>query len=86
MPTDTINGIPRRDLHVRPVWKRNLAWWAGGQLGSTKTALAVWRKVAAPIEASIIKATRGRVRLNIAVPIVVLTSVGARSGKACVAR
>jgi deazaflavin-dependent oxidoreductase (nitroreductase family) len=81
MPTDAINGIPLRDLHVRPVWKRNLAWWAGGQLGSTKAALAVWRKVAAPIEASIIKATRGRVRLNIAVPIVVLTSVGARSGK-----
>ena len=39
------------------------------------------RKVAAPIDAPIIKATRGRVRLNIAVPIVVLTCVGARSGK-----
>ena len=81
MPTDTINGIPRRDLQGRPVWKRNLAWFAGGQLGSTKTGLKVWRKVAAPIEAQIIKATRGRVRLNIGVPIVVLTCVGARSGK-----
>ena len=81
MPTDTINGIPRRALQGRPVWKRNLAWWAGGQLGSTKAGLKVWQKVAAPIEAPIIKATRGRVRLNIAVPIVVLTSVGARSGK-----
>ena len=27
------------------------------------------------------KATRGRIRLNVAVPIVVLTSIGARSGK-----
>jgi deazaflavin-dependent oxidoreductase (nitroreductase family) len=53
----------------------------GGQLGSTKLALAAWRKVAAPIEAPIMKATRGRLRLNIALPIVVLTSTGARSGE-----
>ena len=59
MVTDAINGIPRRDLIHRPVWKRNLAWLAGGQLGATKTGLKVWRKVAAPIEAQVINATRG---------------------------
>jgi deazaflavin-dependent oxidoreductase (nitroreductase family) len=81
MSSNTINGIPRVDLHARPLWKRNVAWWMGGQLGSTKSALALWRKFAAPIEAPIIKATRGRIRLNIALPIVVLTSIGARSGE-----
>jgi deazaflavin-dependent oxidoreductase (nitroreductase family) len=81
MPNNTINGIPRCDLQSRPVWKRNLGWWVGGKLFSTKTGLSAWRKVAAPIEAPIMKATRGRVRLNIVMPIVVLTSIGARSGK-----
>lgn len=81
MSNDDINGIPRVDLHVRPLWKRNLNWWMGGQLASTKAGLAVWRKVAAPLEAPIMKATRGRVRLNLAVPIVVLSSIGARSGQ-----
>lgn len=81
MGTDTINGIPRADLQSRPLWKRNLTWWLGGQLAATKTGLEIWRKVAAPIEAPLMKATRGRVRLNLAVPIVVLTSIGARSGE-----
>jgi len=81
MPTDAINGIPRRDLHAHPVWKRNLAWWTGGKLASTKTGLAFWRKTAAPIDASIIKATRGRLRLSFGMPVAVLTSIGARSGK-----
>ena len=81
MSSDAINGIPRVDLHARPRWKRRLAWWMGGQLGSTKVALAAWRKVAAPIEAPIMKATGGRLRLNISVPTVVLTSTGARSGE-----
>jgi deazaflavin-dependent oxidoreductase (nitroreductase family) len=81
MSTDTVNGIPRADLHARPLWKRNLNWWLGGQLFATKRGLAMWRKVAAPVEAPLMKATRGRVRLNIAVPMVVLTSVGARSGE-----
>jgi deazaflavin-dependent oxidoreductase (nitroreductase family) len=53
----------------------------GGQLFASKTGLAVWRKVAAPLEAPLMKATRGRVRLNIALPIVVLSSTGARSGE-----
>jgi len=59
MSGDTINGIPRVDLQERPKWKRNLSWWMGGQLAATKPSLAVWRKVAAPIEAPIMKATGG---------------------------
>lgn len=78
---DTINGIPRLDPLRRPRWKRNLAWWGGGKLAATRTGLALWRKVAAPVEAPFIKATRGRLRLNLAIPTVVLTSVGARSGQ-----
>jgi hypothetical protein len=53
----------------------------GGPLFASKTGLKVWRKVAAPLEAPLIKATRGRLKLNPAVPMVVLTSLGARSGK-----
>ena len=68
-------------LHAHPLRLRNLNWWLGGQLAPTKTGLAIWRKVAAPLEAPIMKATRGRVRLNFAVPIVVLSSTGARSGE-----
>ena len=80
MSGDTINGIPRADLRTQSKWKATLRWWAGGQLGSTKAFLAVYRKLAAPIEAPIMKATRGRVRFNVSVPTVVLTSTGARSG------
>ena len=81
MSSDTVNGIPRVDLHERPLRLRNLNWWLGGQLATTKTGLVIWRKVAAPLEAPIMKATRGRIRLNFAVPIVVLSSTGARSGE-----
>lgn len=79
MPGDAINGIPRADAEQRARWKQRLGWWLGGRLASTKTGLAIWRKVAAPLEAPIMKATGGRVRLNLAVPIVVLVSTGARS-------
>lgn len=81
MSRDTINGIPRLGLDTRPVWKRKLAWWTGGQLFSTKAGGAVWRKIAVPNEAPIMKATGGRVRLSVGIPVVVLTSIGARSGK-----
>ena len=63
------------------MWKLKLNWWMGGQLATTKTGLAIWRKVAAPLEAPLMAATGGRIRLNIAVPIVVLSSIGARSGE-----
>lgn len=80
MSTATINGIPRVDLRSRGPWRRRLWWLVGGPLTSSKVGLAVWRSVAAPIEAPLMAATRGRIRLNIAVPMVVLSSIGARSG------
>jgi deazaflavin-dependent oxidoreductase (nitroreductase family) len=81
MSGDTLYGIPRNDLHARPVWKRNLAWWTGGRLVSTKAGSAVWRKIVAPIEAPMMKATSGHMRVSVGMPVVVLTSIGARSGK-----
>ena len=76
-----INGIRRLDLPTRPVWKRKLGWWTGGKLVATKAGAAVWRAVVVPLETPIIKATGGRARLSFGVPILVLTSIGARSGK-----
>jgi deazaflavin-dependent oxidoreductase (nitroreductase family) len=81
MSVDAINGIPKVDLEARPLWKRNLGWLLGGQLWATKTGLSIWRRLAAPVEAPIMRATGGRVRLNLAVPIVVLSSTGARTGQ-----
>jgi deazaflavin-dependent oxidoreductase (nitroreductase family) len=81
MSGDTINGIPRADLQARGMWRRNLGWALGGPLFASKKGLAIWRRVAAPAEARLMKATGGRIRLNIAVPMVVLTSTGARSNQ-----
>ncbi|OBB03551.1 nitroreductase [Mycobacteriaceae bacterium 1482268.1] len=81
MSTDTVNGIPRVDLTARPKWKRNLSWWLGGKLFTTKTGSTIWRKAVAPVEAPLMKASRGRIRVSFSAPIVVLTSVGARSGE-----
>jgi deazaflavin-dependent oxidoreductase (nitroreductase family) len=81
MSSDTINGIPRVDLENRPVWKRNLNWWLGGQIAATKTGLRMWRAVVAPIEAPLMKATRGRVRIAFTSRLVVLATTGARSGE-----
>jgi hypothetical protein len=81
MSTGNVNGIPRVDLVARPVWKRNLNWWLGGKLFTTPTGSAIWRKVVAPREAPLMKATRGRVRVSFSAPTVVLTSIGARSGE-----
>ena len=67
MSSDTVNGIPRVDLQ--------------GQLFASKKGLALWARVAAPFEAPLMKATGGRVRLAFSIPIVVLTSIGARSGQ-----
>jgi deazaflavin-dependent oxidoreductase (nitroreductase family) len=79
--TDTINGIRRVDLQGRPLWKRNLGWALGGPLFASKKGLALWARVAAPVEAPLMKATGGRVRLAFSIPVVVLTSIGARSGQ-----
>jgi deazaflavin-dependent oxidoreductase (nitroreductase family) len=78
---DTVNGIPRVDLKERPAWKRNLGWVLGGQMFASKKGLALYRKVAAPLEAPLMKASRGRIRFAFTTPMVVLTSIGARSGE-----
>lgn len=78
---DTINGIPRVDLPHRPVWKRQSAWWTGGRWMASTTALSLWRKFIAPIDAPVMKASGGRLRFSIGIPIVVLTSTGARTGE-----
>jgi deazaflavin-dependent oxidoreductase (nitroreductase family) len=81
MSDGTISGIPRVDVASQSQWKRRLTWWLGGRLVFTKAGLTVQRKILAPLEAPIIKATRGRVKLSPTLPVVVLSSVGARSGQ-----
>ena len=81
MSGDTINGIPRVDLEDRPLWKRNLSWYLGAKALTTTTGQSIWRRVVAPIEAPLMKATRGRIRISFSAPMVVLTSIGARSGE-----
>lgn len=66
---------------MRPAWKRNLSWWMGGRLVATRAGLALWRKVAAPLDPKLMGATGGHVKLSVGAPIVVLTSIGARSGR-----
>jgi deazaflavin-dependent oxidoreductase (nitroreductase family) len=75
---DNINGIPRVDPRARPAaWKRGMQ-----RLVATRPGAAVHRTIAAPLDAPIMKATRGRVSLAVGVlPVVVLTSTGARSGQ-----
>ncbi|RDH75581.1 nitroreductase family deazaflavin-dependent oxidoreductase [Mycolicibacterium moriokaense] len=81
MSTDAIQGIPRVDLEARPLWKRNLNHWTGGWLLTTDAGKALWRKAIAPIEAPLMKATRGRIRISFSAPVAVLTSIGARTGE-----
>jgi len=64
MSGDTISGIPRVDPRARRgVWKRGMQW-----LAATKPVVAVHRSIAAPLDAPIMKATRGRVNLTGASP------------------
>ena len=88
MSTDSISGIPRLELHSRPVWKRNLAWWAGGNIFATRTGLALWRRFGAPMEARIVEASGGRLRLQPAFPVVMLTTMfaGAKLGSLATCR
>lgn len=78
--TDFLNGIPRVDLKARPLWKRELSWAVGGKLFTTERGGAVWRRFAVPLEAPLLKATRGRLKISAGSPVLVLTSTGARSG------
>lgn len=56
---DTIQGIKRIDLQNRGPWRRKMWWWLGGPIVLSKTFLAVWRKVGAPIEAPFSKPPEG---------------------------
>lgn len=78
MSGETINGIPRVDPHARPaMWKRAIQ-----RLAATRSGAAIHRMVVAPIDAPIMRATGGRVNLAAGVlPVAVLTSTGARSGR-----
>ncbi|WP_343600148.1 nitroreductase family deazaflavin-dependent oxidoreductase [Mycobacterium sp.] len=78
MAGDALHGIPRVDPHARPAtWKRVIQ-----RLAATRAGAAAHRTLAAPLDASIMRATRGRVSLSMgALPVVVLTSTGARSGQ-----
>lgn len=59
------------------MWKRALL-----SAVATKPGAAIHRMLAAPVDAAVMRATRGRVNLGFgAAPIVVLTSTGARSGQ-----
>jgi deazaflavin-dependent oxidoreductase (nitroreductase family) len=79
-PRETIHGIPRVDLQRRGPWRRRIWWWLGGPIILSKPALAVFKKINR-FEAPFIKATGGRLKLSLNLPMVVLTSVGARSGE-----
>jgi len=74
----TINGIPRVDPRARPGgWKRAMQ-----RVVATKPGAAIHRTIAARLDTPIMKATGGRVTLAVgAVPVVVLTTTGARSGQ-----
>jgi deazaflavin-dependent oxidoreductase (nitroreductase family) len=77
MTEHTVNGIPRIDPRAASAgWKRGLA-----RVTATKRGAAVHRRIAAPLDAVIMKLTGGRVNsTGGAMPMVVLTSTGARSG------
>lgn len=74
----TLNGIPRVDTNAhRSVWKRTLQTLVGTEIGA-----AVHRRLAAPADAAVMRATGGHVNLAFgAAPIVVLVSTGAKSGQ-----
>lgn len=78
MSDGTVNGIPRVDPRVRPAaWKRALQ-----SMVSTKGGTAIHRAIAARLDGPIMRATRGHVTLAFgAVPMLTLTSTGARSGQ-----
>ncbi|MGC2655630.1 MAG: nitroreductase family deazaflavin-dependent oxidoreductase [Mycobacterium sp.] len=78
MSDRAINDIPRVDPRAgKAAWRRGLA-----RLTSTKPGAAVHRTIAAPLDALIMRITGGRVNLAAgALPLVVLTSTGARSGQ-----
>jgi deazaflavin-dependent oxidoreductase (nitroreductase family) len=78
MVGDTIKGIPRVDPRACSAgWKRAMQ-----RVVATRPGAAVHRSIAARLDTPIMKATGGRVTLAVgAIPVVVLTTTGARSGQ-----
>jgi deazaflavin-dependent oxidoreductase (nitroreductase family) len=79
MSGGTINGIPRVDRHTRTLSQSAMA--PINALFAAKPFAAAWRKVGAPLDPKIIKATGGRVRLSVGAPVLFLTTTGAHSGQ-----
>ncbi|BBX18417.1 nitroreductase [Mycolicibacterium duvalii] len=78
MSGSTLNGISRVDPRSgRPGWKRAIL-----RAAATKPGTALHRMVAARLDKPLMKVTGGRVTLGAgAVPVAILTSIGARTGK-----
>ena len=79
MSSDVL-GIPRLDLRARPRWKTWLLWWMGGWFVATQIGGAMWRTLLSPLDAPIMRLTKGRVRI-VGLPVVRLTTTGARTGQ-----
>lgn len=74
---DLLNGIPRVDPTQRHTWIRRFA----GRVLGTRGGSGFHRKVAAPIDAQLLRLTGGRVSSTFnMVPLVVLRTTGAKSG------
>jgi deazaflavin-dependent oxidoreductase (nitroreductase family) len=79
VPGADINGIPRVDPRSarRAAWQRAIL-----RVVATRPGAAVHRTLAAPLDAPLLRLTRGRVSLAVgAIPLVVLVSTGARTGR-----
>jgi deazaflavin-dependent oxidoreductase (nitroreductase family) len=75
--TDLPNGIPRVDVTAKPPWMLRMVT---GIL-STGPGSAFHRKVMAPLDAPLMRLTRGRLHFGKGtIPMVVLRSTGAKSG------
>ncbi len=72
-----LNGIPRVDPKKRPSgWREVLL-----RLAATKAGSVIHRVLVAPIDAPLMRLTRGRVNSGVgAFPLVVLRTTGAKSG------
>jgi len=72
---ELLNGIPRVDPKRPSGMQRAI-----GVLLGIKPVSTIHRVVAAPIDAPLMRLTRGRVNCGLGVPIVVLRTTGAKSG------
>ena len=76
MSVDLLNGIPRVDLE-RPTASQRVI----GRLLAVKPISVIHRVVAAPIDARLMRRTRGRLSTAFgAAPVVMLRTTGAKSG------